>query len=89
MAKASAPEKILVLGPAWVGDMVLAQSIFKTLKKNIIEYPLELILINDSCIVHNTFTNYFIWSKQYNNCLLGLTNNNTIHNHIQSFFPTF
>ncbi|MBX9676834.1 MAG: lipopolysaccharide heptosyltransferase II [Methylotenera sp.] len=26
------PEKILVLGPAWVGDMVLAQSLFKTLK---------------------------------------------------------
>lgn len=24
--------KILVLGPAWVGDMVLAQSLFKTLK---------------------------------------------------------
>jgi len=28
------PEKILVLGPAWVGDMVLAQSLFKTLKLN-------------------------------------------------------
>ena len=27
-------EKILVLGPAWVGDMVLAQSLFKTLKIN-------------------------------------------------------
>lgn len=26
--------KILVLGPAWVGDMVLAQSLFKTLKTN-------------------------------------------------------
>lgn len=26
------PEKTLVLGPAWVGDMVLAQSLFKTLK---------------------------------------------------------
>ena len=26
--------KILVLGPAWVGDMVLAQSLFKTLKVN-------------------------------------------------------
>jgi heptosyltransferase II len=29
-----ATEKILVLGPAWVGDMVLAQSLFKTLKTN-------------------------------------------------------
>lgn len=28
------PAKILVLGPAWVGDMVLAQSLFKTLKAN-------------------------------------------------------
>ncbi len=28
------PEKILILGPAWVGDMVLAQSLFKTLKTN-------------------------------------------------------
>lgn len=28
------PDKILVLGPAWVGDMVLAQSLFKTLKAN-------------------------------------------------------
>jgi len=26
------PERILILGPAWVGDMVLAQSLFKTLK---------------------------------------------------------
>lgn len=26
--------KILVLGPSWVGDMVLAQSLFKTLKAN-------------------------------------------------------
>ena len=28
------PEKILILGPAWVGDMVLAQSLFMTLKAN-------------------------------------------------------
>ena len=28
------PRKILILGPAWVGDMVLAQSLFKTLKTN-------------------------------------------------------
>ena len=28
------PAKILVLGPAWVGDMVLAQSLFKTLRAN-------------------------------------------------------
>jgi heptosyltransferase II len=27
-------DKILVMGPAWVGDMVLAQSLFKTLKAN-------------------------------------------------------
>ena len=29
----SRPSKILVLGPAWVGDMVLAQSLFKVLKQ--------------------------------------------------------
>lgn len=28
------PDKILVLGPAWVGDMVLAQSLFKIIKNN-------------------------------------------------------
>lgn len=31
-ATQAAQPKILVLGPAWVGDMVLAQSLFKTLK---------------------------------------------------------
>ena len=25
---------ILVVGPSWVGDMVMAQSLFKVLKKN-------------------------------------------------------
>ena len=30
----STQSKILVLGPSWVGDMVLAQSLFKTLKLN-------------------------------------------------------
>jgi len=34
VAKTNAPEKILILGPAWVGDMVLAQSLFKSLKKD-------------------------------------------------------
>jgi heptosyltransferase II len=34
MPKNEIPEKILILGPAWVGDMVLAQSLFKTLKTN-------------------------------------------------------
>lgn len=34
MSEEKIPEKILVLGPAWVGDMVLAQSLFKTLKTN-------------------------------------------------------
>ncbi len=35
MAKQQSKQsKILVLGPSWVGDMVLAQSLFKTLKLN-------------------------------------------------------
>jgi len=33
MSNTQSPSKILVLGPAWVGDMVLAQSLFKTLKQ--------------------------------------------------------
>jgi heptosyltransferase-2 len=32
-AKPSSPSRILVLGPSWVGDMVLAQSLFKVLKQ--------------------------------------------------------
>lgn len=32
-ATPSSPSKILVLGPSWVGDMVLAQSLFKVLKQ--------------------------------------------------------
>ncbi|MCX2523974.1 lipopolysaccharide heptosyltransferase II [Larsenimonas rhizosphaerae] len=28
------PERILVVGPSWVGDMVMAQSLFKTLKRH-------------------------------------------------------
>ena len=32
MAEAATAERILVVGPAWVGDMVMAQSLFKTLK---------------------------------------------------------
>ena len=31
--KTSTPHKILVLGPAWVGDMVMAQTVFKVLKQ--------------------------------------------------------
>ena len=34
MSANKTPNRILVLGPAWVGDMVLAQSLFKTLKAN-------------------------------------------------------
>lgn len=33
MSNHKSPSKILVLGPAWVGDMVLAQSLFKVLKQ--------------------------------------------------------
>ncbi|MCW4152050.1 lipopolysaccharide heptosyltransferase II [Halomonas sp. 18H] len=32
MAEAAKAERILIVGPAWVGDMVMAQSLFKTLK---------------------------------------------------------
>jgi hypothetical protein len=62
---------------------------FNALNKNIINYPKELFLINDSCAIHNNLTPFYIWSKQYNNCLLGMTANDTIHYHIQSFFLYF
>ena len=32
MSKPAKPRRILVVGPSWVGDMVMAQSLFKTLK---------------------------------------------------------
>lgn len=36
----SKPQQILVAGPAWVGDMVMAQSLFKTLKQR--PHPVEI-----------------------------------------------
>ncbi len=60
---------------------------FKALNLKII--PKELLLINDSCIVQNNFRKFFNWSKKYNNCLLGLTENFDINYHIQSYFLYF
>jgi len=37
---AEATQRILIVGPAWVGDMVMAQSLFKTLKQH---HPAVLI----------------------------------------------
>ena len=31
---ASQPESILIIGPSWVGDMIMAQSLFILLKKH-------------------------------------------------------
>jgi heptosyltransferase-2 len=36
MTAAHAPKKVLIIGPSWVGDMVMAQSLFKLLK---LRYP--------------------------------------------------
>jgi len=36
-------KKILVVGPAWVGDMVMAQSLFKTLKKQFPECIIDVL----------------------------------------------
>jgi heptosyltransferase-2 len=36
-------EKILIVGPAWVGDMVMAQSLFKVLKEQHPEVPIDVI----------------------------------------------
>jgi heptosyltransferase II len=39
----SPPEKILIVGPSWVGDMVLAQSLFKQLKIDRPDATLDVI----------------------------------------------
>lgn len=36
-------ERILVVGPAWVGDMVMAQSLFKTLKQHNPEVSIDVL----------------------------------------------
>jgi hypothetical protein len=68
-------------------DFGIYLKLFKVLK--IIDYPKELILINDSCIIHNNFKSFFNWSRKYNDCLLGLTDNYDINYHIQSYFLYF
>lgn len=44
---AACPDKmgtrLLVVGPAWVGDMVMAQSLFKTLRQGFPEYPIDVL----------------------------------------------
>ena len=42
----STTEQILVAGPAWVGDMVMAQSLFKTLKQR--SHPVEIDVLAPS-----------------------------------------
>ncbi len=39
----TAPSPVLVVGPAWVGDMVMAQSLFKTLKAAAPDHPLDVL----------------------------------------------
>ena len=37
------PERVLVVGPAWVGDMVMAQSLFKILKQHKPELSIDVL----------------------------------------------
>lgn len=65
-AQAATRRRILVIGPQWIGDMVMAQSLFKALKRQTPESTLDVIgpawapeLLNrmpevDHCIVANT-----------------------------------
>lgn len=39
----SKPKKILIIGPSWVGDMVMAQSLFRLLKQNNPELVLDVL----------------------------------------------
>ncbi len=40
---AAAPKRILVVGPAWIGDMVLAQSLYKSLKRRDAEVEIDVV----------------------------------------------
>ena len=39
----STPDAILVVGPSWVGDMVMAQSLFKALRSEYSETPIDVL----------------------------------------------
>lgn len=39
----AAPHKILIIGPSWVGDMVMAQSLFITLKKRFADVIIDVL----------------------------------------------
>lgn len=38
-----AGEKFLIVGPAWVGDMVMAQSLFKTLRRHFLDSVIDVL----------------------------------------------
>ena len=40
---ATADEGVLIVGPSWVGDMVMAQSLFKTLRANAPDRPIDVL----------------------------------------------
>ena len=39
----SEAEAVLVVGPSWVGDMVMAQSLFKALRANAPDTPIDVL----------------------------------------------
>ena len=43
MTATATPRKVLVVGPAWVGDMVMAQSLFKTLKRQDPQVEIDVV----------------------------------------------
>lgn len=43
MSEKAAVEKILIVGPAWIGDMVMAQSLFITLKKRFPDSIIDVV----------------------------------------------
>ena len=40
------PKKILIIAPAWVGDLVMAQTLFKIIKQNNADYEIHILAIN-------------------------------------------
>ena len=39
----SSPSKILIIGPAWIGDMMMAQSLFKVIKQRKPETQIDVL----------------------------------------------
>ena len=49
----------------------------------------QIALVNDSCVLFKKPTQFFDWLKQSDADLCGMTDSNSVHYHIQSYFLVF